>query len=185
MTSTIFKENQPLTEAEYLAIGETPERIELFDGSLYVSPGPTPIHQHVSTRLAMRLIPAAEAAGLRVHEAVNLRLRPDRIPIPDLLITTPDLDYDELVIDCSAARLVCEILSPSNGTTDRVTKMHYYAAAGIPWYLLADPRTGELKLYVISGDVYTLSASARPGEPLVLTDPIAVTIDPAELLPPQ
>ncbi|MBB4737367.1 Uma2 family endonuclease [Actinoplanes octamycinicus] len=184
MTSAIFTNGRPLTEPEFLAIGETPERIELFDGSLYVSPGPTPIHQHVSTRLAVRLIPAVEEAGLHLHEAVNLRLRPDRIPIADLVITT-DIDYYELVIDSSAARLVCEIISPSNSTTDRVLKMSYYAEAGIPWYLLVDPRTGELRLYGISDGEYVLHATAEPGVPLQLTDPVRVAIDPAELLPPQ
>jgi Uma2 family endonuclease len=183
MTSTIFKGDRPLTEAEFLAIGETPERIELFDGSLHVTPAPTPRHQRFSGRLLMMLTPVAEQAGLHVHEAVNVRLRPDRIPIPDLVITT-DIDYDELAIDSSAVRLVCEILSLSNGDTDRVTKMHYYAAAAIPWYLLADPRTGELRLYAISDDKYVLHARAEPGGFLQLTDPVRVTIDPAELLPP-
>src|SRR5690349_21786172 len=86
MTSTIFTNGRPLTEPEFLAIGETPERIELFDGSLHVTPAPTPRHQRLSSRLLMMFTPAAEQAGLHVHEAVNVRLRPDRIPIPDLVV---------------------------------------------------------------------------------------------------
>ncbi|WP_433827226.1 Uma2 family endonuclease [Actinoplanes sp. CA-015351] len=175
---------KPVTESEFLSIGETPERIELFDGSLHVTPSPTPRHQRISTRLAIMLTPVVESAGLLLHEAVNVRVGPGRIPIPDLVITA-DIDFDQLVVDASAVRLVCEILSPSNGDTNRVLKMHYYAAAGIPWYLLVDPRDGTLQLFALDGSVYREHAAGAPGSPLQLTEPVAVTIDPAELLPPR
>ncbi len=184
MPSRIFKEELPLTEAEFLAIGETPERIELFDGGLFVTPAPTPEHQYVSGELKVLFRTAARRAGLFELEAVNVRLQPNRIPIPDLVITR-EIDFREPVIDASSVVLACEIISPSNADNDRVIKMQYYAAAGIPWYLLVDPITGGLLLYKISDGRYELHASAEPGVPLRLTDPVTVTIDPAELLPPQ
>ncbi len=185
MTSAIFRDGRPWSEVEFLAIGETPERIELFDGSLLVTPAPTPRHQKISRRLANALDDGAEAAGLQVIEAVNVRLRPDRIPIPDIVIATADINLDELVIDASAVSLVSEIISASNAATDKVTKMHYYAAAGIPWYLLVDPVAGSFHLYRLTGSTYAEHATATVGEPLELTDPVVATIDPAELLPPR
>jgi Uma2 family endonuclease len=183
MTSAIFTDGRPLTESEFLALGETPERIELFDGSLHVTPAPTPRHQHISGELLVTLRAAARRAGLHVLEAVNVRLRTDRIPIPDLVITT-EIDYDELVIDATAIRLVCEILSPSNASTDKVLKMHYYAAAGIRWYLLVEPDTCTLRLYELTGTTYAEHSVVKVGDVLELTEPVVATIDPADLLPP-
>lgn len=184
MTSAIFTDGRPWTESEFLALGETPERIELFDGSLHVTPAPTPRHQYISGELLVALRPAARTAGLHVLEAVNVRLRPDRIPIPDLVITS-DIDFDELIIDAAALVLACEIISPSNAATDRVLKMHYYAAAGIPWYLLIEQETGTLHLYRLTDGTYTEHSVTKAEEILQLTEPVVATISPAELLPPR
>jgi Uma2 family endonuclease len=184
MTSAIFSDGRPMSEQQYLALGETPERIELFDGSLYVTPAPTPQHQYISGELRVALRSAARHAGLTALEAVNVRLRADRIPIPDLVIIS-DIDFTELVIDASAVRLVCEVISPSNAATDKVLKMHYYAAAGIPWYLLVEQDTGTLRLFELSGDRYVEHSSAKVGQTLEMTAPISVVIDPRDLLPPS
>ena len=183
MTSAIFSRGLPLTEDEFLALGETSERIELFDGSLFVTPAPTPYHQHISSELMVTLRPAARKAGRYVHEAVNVRLRPGRISIPDLAITDL-INYRDPVIDAELVHLVCEIISPSNASADKVLKMHYYAAAGIPWYLLVEHETGALHLYQLLGDKYIERSVTQPGEVLHLTEPIEATISPEDLLPP-
>jgi Uma2 family endonuclease len=182
MTTTIFSAGHAMTEEEFLAIGETPERIELFDGSLHVSPGPTPRHQMISLSLATTLAPIAEAAGLAVFAAINLRVGPSRIPIPDLVIAR-EIDPDELVIDASDVLFVGEITSPSNASTDKVLKMHYYADAGIPWYLLIDTKARALRLYHLEGNRYLEETACEDGEPLKLTEPVVATIDLTRVLP--
>jgi Uma2 family endonuclease len=182
MTSAIFGRGLPMTEEEFFALGETSERVELFDASLYLTPAPTPRHRLISRRLANALDAGAMNAGLNVMEAVNVRLQPGRIPIPDLVVTT-DIDLDESVIDAEAVLLVCEIVSPSNASTDRVLKMHYYAAAGIPWYLLVEQETRTLHLYELAASHYKERSVTKAGEVLHLTEPVAVTIDPEDLLP--
>jgi Uma2 family endonuclease len=184
MTSSVFSNGRPMTESEFLALGETSQRIELFDGSLHVTPASSLLHQRISRRLANTLDEGADAAGMAVHEAINVRLRPDRIPIPDVVITAA-VDFTELVVDASVVRLVCEIASPSNGTTDRVLKKHFYAVAGIPWYLVVEQDTGTLTLYRLDGDEYQEHSVTEVGETLHLSEPVVATIKPAELLPPQ
>src|SRR3982750_2686523 len=95
MTTAIFGRELPLTEEEFLALGETHERIELFDGSLYVSPAPTPFHQRISRRLANAL--DTDPDNVEVFEAVNVRLRPGRIPVPDIVIASTTIDVEQLV----------------------------------------------------------------------------------------
>ena len=183
MSAEAFEHVFPWTEEEYLALGETSDRVELFDGSLLVSPAPTPMHQHLSRQIANALDAGAELAGLAVFEAVNVRLKRGRIPIPDVVVVSP-IDHHEAVVDASAVRLVCEIVSPNNPATDRVLKMHYYAEAGIAWYLLVEQEPEiELRLFGREGEKYVERAVARPGTPLRLTEPVHVDVDPAALLP--
>jgi Uma2 family endonuclease len=183
MTSTSFSSGQRMTEAEFLALEGASDRVELFDGSLYVTPAPTPRHQYISSELMVALRPAARKAGLFVHEAVNVRLRPGRIPIPDLAITG-SIDFDDPVVDATSVALVCEIVSPANASNDKVVKMRYYATAGIPWYLVVEQETGALHLYELVGDTYTERVVAHAGDVLTLTEPVEAVIAPADLLPP-
>lgn len=179
-TATSFEHIFPWTEEEYFALGETSDRVELFDGSLVVSPAPTPRHQAISRRLANLLEPAAHQVGLEVFEAVNVRLKRGRVPIPDLVVVHP-INLDDLVIDAAAVELICEITSPSNGGTDRVLKMHHYAEADIGWYLVVDPDPLTLQLFRLDGDKYVEHAVASAGTSIRLAEPVRVEIDPANL----
>lgn len=183
-TALLHLEDRYWTESEYLAIGETPERIELFDGSLVVTSYPALGHQFVVTSLVFALGAAARRAGLQAFAGANVRLRSGHIRIPDFLITS-EINFGDQVCDANVVQLICEVISPSNAATDTVQKMRYYAEAGIPWYLLIDPRIETFHLLRLDGDRYTEHAKAAPGELLELTEPVVATIDPADLLPPR
>jgi Uma2 family endonuclease len=175
-----FDHITPWTEEEYFALGETADRVELFDGSLLVSPAPSVGHQDLSRRLANAFDPAASAAALAVYLAVNVRLRPGRVPIPDLVISEP-VDRKASVIEASQVRLICEITS-TNPAADRVLKMHHYATAGIAWNLLVDQDPVTLRPYRLDGDHYIEHASAKHGQVLRMTGPVVLDLDPATLV---
>jgi Uma2 family endonuclease len=169
------------TEADYLAISEAPDRIELLDGSLIVSPAPSRRHQRATRRLANSIEAAAESVGLSVYDAVNVRLGIDRIVIPDLVVT--DADDEGTFLDAEQVFLVGEIVPPGNAAADRLLKTQLYAIARIPWYLLVeqDGDSHSLRLHRLDGEHYVEDRIAKAGETLSVTDPFRWVIDPATL----
>jgi Uma2 family endonuclease len=176
MTAASLEHVGPWTEDEYFDLGDTLQRIELFDGSLLVSPAPSKRHQRVRRWLAGMLDETAEQAGLTVYEAVNLRLKANRVVIPDLVVA--DTDDDGSIVEASEVRLVGEIVSPSNAIADRVLKMQLYAMAAIPAYLLVETESAApvLRLFVLRGEHYVLAAEAGAGEHLRATAPLAMDL---------
>jgi Uma2 family endonuclease len=171
----------PWSEDDYVALGETDQRIELLDGSLVMSPHASGRHQHVS-RLLANHIAAAAPAGLWVFEAVNVRLGPTGIFIPDVVVTHQE---PTTVFDVTQVVLVTEVVSPSSTSMDRVLKPHLYATAGIEWYLRVE-LDGEdaplLHLHHLEGKTYAERSTLRAGTEGTLAGPFPVTLDPASLL---
>ncbi|MGH3773213.1 MAG: Uma2 family endonuclease [Pseudonocardiaceae bacterium] len=166
----------PWTERDYLALPED-RRIELLDGGLLVSPAPGSRHQRLSSHLCYALGRAAPS-WLEVLAAINVRVAPGRILIPDLVVVTnPGLDL--AVWEPADVAMVVEIVSPGSVAADRAIKPQLYSAAGIEHYLrieLSTPGPSSVA-YRLCGGHYAEVASSRPGQRLCLADPFPVDLD--------
>jgi Uma2 family endonuclease len=173
MSTAVSDHVGPWSEEEYFDLGESANRIELIDGSLWASAAPNKRHQTLSLNLALGLRPTAQDVGLLVFQAVNLRLKRNRIVIPDILVADTGEDGD--AVEAAEVRLVCEIVSPSNAAADRVVKMQLYALAAIPFYLLVEPGRSA-RLFRLDGEHYAQVAVAAWGERLVANEPFPIDV---------
>lgn len=177
----LFDHPDPWTEEEFFAL-PVDRRVELLDGSLLVSPAGRALHQWLSSQLWVALN-AAAPAGLRVLEAVNVRVAPSRILIPDLSVVA-DPELDVVVFPAADLRLVVEITSPGNLAVDRAIKPQLYAQAGIPHYLRVELVSGQPTglVFVLEGERYVQTARFAPGDSTRMAEPFPVSFDLAALL---
>jgi len=182
MSVAVLEHPEPWSEDEYFALGETSNRIELIDGSLWVSPAPSKRHQHIAFLLTMALYSAAERSGLLVLQDVNLRLASGRIVQLDIVVA--DTDDSGTTVEAGEVKLVVEVVPPSNAGTDRLLKPQLYAAAGIDWYLRVEQPLDSVELHLqkLAGDHYGPAAVAGPGQTLASDEPFSFKLEVASLL---
>ena len=197
----VFDHEGPWTEAAYLAL-QHDGRVEVVDGTLLVGPGAGPQRTRVIDRVRAA-VAAALPGGLRVRGPVPLRLGPDCVLVPDLVVTAaapvPDGDdaagddaavgpadeetggtgddtgEDDPVLDAAAALMVIEVVGCDHGATDRSFKPQLYARSRIPYSLLiAHDGPFAVAEMIIGGRYHEY---ARSGERLQIEEPFALDLD--------
>src|SRR5262245_38231764 len=117
-----------VSEAEFLSLPESLERVELIDGEVIVSPSPLFWHQAVLRRLLLALGTWAKGrSSVTVAQApLDVRFAPDRILQPDAMVFLAHLDREQAGPIDRVPEICVEVLS-SNRAYDRVTKRFIYA----------------------------------------------------------
>ncbi|MGW4050465.1 Uma2 family endonuclease [Streptomyces sp. NPDC004779] len=160
-------------------------KVEIIEGIITVAPTPSARHNSIAYRILRRLAAVIpEDWGIYQTQSVSIPSRMSAF-IPDLLVAPlAELDGPGHLIPADVAELVVEVTSPSNASTDRITKAAVYAEAGVPLYLLIDrhaPGGPTVTLYgEPTGDVYRILRAVPFGEEIHLPAPFGLTLDTAE-----
>jgi Uma2 family endonuclease len=128
-----------VSEAEFLSLPESLERIELIDGEVIVSPSPVFWQQEVLRRLLLALGQwAAGRTDVTVAQApLDVRFAPNRILQPDAMVFLARISRDQAGPIDRVPEICIEVLS-SNRAYDRVTKRFLYGASGVREFSVVD-----------------------------------------------
>ena len=156
------------------------DKVELLDGVLVEMSPQGPQHLAAVTRLNMRLVPIAAAAGLILTPQCPLDvLSPISLPEPDIAIA-PDPGWDAYPV---RAVLVIEV-SVTSRAVDLGRKAAIYAAAGIPEYWVLDMADRRLVVHREPADGSYADIAALTDADTVTAACLPLTVAVAALLPP-
>ena len=157
-------------------------KVEVFRGSVVVSPAGGVDRRAIQCDLAYRIASTARAAGLWGYHDVNV-ISGEDLFIPDIVVLRRS-GAAKITMPITDAVLLGEIVSPNRRRKDVIDRPREYAAAGVPWHLRVDfpDRVPALTLHKLVDGEYRPVVAAAAGTTFVMNEPFAFAVDPAELL---
>jgi Uma2 family endonuclease len=141
-----------MTADEYLALGETPERYELIDGVVVMSPSPLPDHSEIAIEITYQLTQFARSGGrLRTFADTDVRLTSGKVYRPDVCVYRAERLTGKVEHLTTPPDLAVEILSPGSKPLDLITKRDDYEAFGVGEYWVVDPADARVRVWRRSG----------------------------------
>lgn len=154
------------TWPDFLALDEDDPR-ELVDGALLEIDVPNTKHEWIVARLIWLLTTwvEARAAGTVLGSGCKVRIDDRRGVMPDVLFVRRGREaiIGKEGIETGAPDLVVEVGSPKSGRYDRVQKLTWYAAIGVPEYWIVDPERETLERLVLGADSRFVIAGSLGG----------------------
>ena len=140
---------------------------ELINGEVVQKSSPNPHHQEISFELSFVLgshvkqnkLGKIYCAPIDVFLDGYNSIQPDLLFIPTDRLAMVTRDGIEGI-----PSLVVEIVSPSSGYRDRVTKKAVYEQHGVQEYWLVDPLEELIEIFSLENGQYTLLSAASPNE---------------------
>jgi Uma2 family endonuclease len=143
-------EELKVTYSDILSLGESNQRIELFDGECIMSAMPSIRHQLIATRLASILTETVNRlqSGIVLGSPVDVVLSSTMVFQPDVCF----LSHQRAQINDghkfnASPDLVVEIVSESTEERDRTFKFREYARGGATEYWIVDPEKNFIEVY--------------------------------------
>jgi Uma2 family endonuclease len=160
---------------------DDPNRYEIVDGNLIVTPPMFVPHGMAIHRLRQALERSAPPEFLVITEAVGLMVGPETFLIPDLVVVSGDpVERKAKYLDPADVYLVAEVLSPTTRRIDRLLKRGVYAECGIEQYWIVD--SGQRAITVLTGTGYRDERVLRPGATWRTDRPYPIDFDPADVV---
>ena len=147
------------TYEDYLRLPEDGYRYEVVWGELTMPPSPTSGHQRALGNLFSTLLQHVRAGDLgAVYMApLDVVLAEQNVLQPDILyIAKERLNIVTEANVTGSPDLVIEVLSPGTAALDRGRRMDAFAAAGVPYCWLVDPRSRTFEVYELREERYAM-----------------------------
>ncbi|MGN1457925.1 MAG: Uma2 family endonuclease [Acutalibacteraceae bacterium] len=144
------------TKEDYYALPEN-TRVELINGVIFdMSPAPLRIHQKISMKISQTIGNFIDKNGgdCEVYTApFDVELSEDTVVQPDISVIC---DKNKLTKKgCTGAPdWIIEITS-SNAINDYIYKLEIYQRYGVKEYWIVDPRTNDVSIYYLVGELFT------------------------------
>ena len=151
----------PYRWADFLALDDD-DRRELVDGYFTETDVPTLLHEWIISTLMLHLGNWARErrAGIVIGSGYKVKVTDRRGVMPDIQFFRAGRKLPDLALEQGAPDLAVEVVSPSSGRHDRVTKLNWYAAIGVPEYWIVDPSQQVLeRLLLEPGKGYRVAGS--------------------------
>jgi Uma2 family endonuclease len=151
---------------------------EIVDDELHASPRPAPRHANAASVLGALLLPPYQhqrggPGGWRILDEPELHLGRE-VLVPDLAgwrrSRLPRLPREPAFT--LAPDWVCEVLSPSTASLDRLKKLRIYAREGVSHAWLVDPGARSLEVRRLEDGAWQVSATFG-GADVVRAEPFA------------
>lgn len=157
------------TLADLLAIPPDQRFHEIVDGELVRKAVPSGEHGDAQSALVTRIKgpfqrrPGGKSpGGWWIYTEVEILLAPSHVYRPDLVGWRRERVPERPTGTPISIRpdWICEVLSPSNPGTDRVTKLNHHYRFGIPHYWIVDPTEESLSVFRWTPEGYLLVLAA-------------------------
>ena len=179
-TASFLPHGRPFSRTDLDGMPDDGNRYELIDGTLIVTPAPSPQHQDVVVGLVLALAPNRPTHLKLLVAPLDVELTTDTIVQPDVLVAErTKLNSRQLT---GPPVLAIEVLSPSTRHLDLAFKRARYEAAGCASYWVVDPLAPSVICWDLVDGEYREVARATGEQKVTLTRPYAVTFAPAELV---
>lgn len=127
---------------------------ELINGAPYcMSPAPTVKHQLINTKLINqinnKLINCVKCIAIM---PVDWQINDETVVQPDISVVCKEVTTNRLFF---APTIIFEILSPSTARKDKTEKYELYQTQGVRYYVMVNPDTKEIELFLLVNGIYT------------------------------